>query len=163
MADRPIRRPANARSHAGVCVAAMLLLAGCSSPPPEQALRESVAQLEASIEARDPGALADVLAGEFIGPGGMDRSAARRLAQLTFLRNKDVTVALGPLDIDIVDDRVGKDRAGTMYATVVFTAAVAGGSGRWLPDSGSVYRVETGWRHEGGDWVLASARWERDL
>lgn len=162
MADSPSRRPATARIHAGMCLAAILLLAGCSSPPPEQALRESVAQLEAAIEARDPGALVDVLAGDFIGPGGMDRSGARRLAQLTFLRNKDVTVALGPLDIDIVD-AAGKDGAATMHATVVFTAALAGGSGRWLPDAGSVYRVETGWRHDGGDWVLASARWERDL
>jgi hypothetical protein len=136
----------------------VLVLAGCSAAPPEQALRETVAELEAAIEARDSGAIEDVLADDFIGPDGMDRAGARRLAQLGFLRNPDVTVALGPLDMDIRGDA-----SDGMHATVVFTAALAGGSGRWLPDSGSVHRVETGWRLDGDAWVLASARWERDL
>ena len=39
---------------------------------------------------------------------------------------------------------------------------LTGGSG-WLPERGSVYRVETGWRRDGDDWLLTSARWERDL
>lgn len=135
--------------------AALCLLAACSSPAPEEALRASVAELESAIEAREPGGIADVLADDFVGPDGMDRAAARRLAQLVFLRNRDVGVALGPLDIDLHD----RDA----HATVRFTAALTGGTGRWLPETGSVYRVETGWRRDGGAWVLTSARWERDL
>ena len=49
------------------------------------------------------------------------------------------------------------------HATVRFTAALTGGSGGWIPDSGSLYRVETGWRRDGDAWRLTSARWERDL
>ena len=144
---------------AAVLLAAVLLLGGCSATPTEEALRTSVGTLEAAIEARDPGAVAGVLADDFVGPDGMDRDEARRLARLTFMRSRDVSVALGPLDIDL--HAPAGDRG--MRATVAFTAALAGGSGRLLPESGSVYRVQTGWRHEGGEWKLASARWERDL
>ena len=134
-------------------VLACALLAACGAPPPEEALRAAVSGLETAIEARDAGALEDVLAEDFAGPDGMDRTAARRLARVTFLRQRDVGVALGPLDMTISEG----------HATVRFTAALTGGSGGWIPDSGSLYRVETGWRRDGDAWRLTSARWERDL
>ena len=140
-----------------VVLAALCLLAGCTATPPEEALRASVVELEQAIESREPGAVADVLADDFAGPDGMDRTAARRLAQLAFLRNRDVAVALGPLDISL---HGGDDPT---HATVRFTAALTGGTGGWLPEQGSVYLVETGWRRDGDAWDMTSARWERDL
>lgn len=143
---------------AAVLALGLALLGACSRPPPEEALRASMAELEAAIESRDPGSVAGVLASDFAGPGGMDRLAARRLAQVVFLRNREVAVALGPLDIAL------HDAAGdATHATVRFTAALTGGAGGWLPERGSVYRVETGWRRDGGAWEMTSARWERDL
>ena len=133
-------------------LAATLLLGACSATPPEQALRESVSDLEAALEARDADALADLLAEDFAGEDGMDRATASRVARLSFLRHRDIGVALGPLDITLLEG----------HATVRFTAALTGGSG-WLPEQGSVYRVETGWRRDGDGWLLTSARWERDL
>lgn len=133
--------------------AACAAVAGCAATPPEEALRQSVAELESAIEAREPSGVAEVLARDFAGPAGMDRTAARRLAQLSFLRHRDVGLVLGPLDLAVQGD----------HATVRFTAAVTGGSGAWLPERGSVYRVETGWRLEGGTWRMTSAGWERDL
>ena len=146
---------------AATLLAAAGLLSGCGGTPPEEALRASVAGLEAAIESREPGAIADVLATDFAGPDGMDRAAARRLAQLVFLRNREVAVALGPLDIDLQGG--GDVDADATHATVRFTAALTGGAGGWLPESGSVYRVETGWRRDGDAWEMTSARWERDL
>lgn len=147
------------RTAVAVLLAPALLLGGCRATPSEEALRASVEALEVAIEARDPGAVADLLADDFVGPDGMDRDAARRLAQLAFLRSREVAVTLGPLDLDLHD---GDGNRG-MRATVSFTAALAGGSGRLLPESGSIYRVQTGWTHADGEWKLASARWERDL
>lgn len=149
---RPRRRlPAVAPAWLAVV---LVVLTGCSTPPPEEALRAQVSRLELAIEAREPGAVADLLADDFAGPEGMDRSAARRLAQLSFMRHRDVGLALGPLDIAL---------QGSDHATVRFTAALTGGSGGWLPERGRLYRVETGWRRDGGDWSMTSATWERDL
>lgn len=126
-----------------------ILLVGCSRPDPEQALRDAVGQLHDAIGQRDASALDDWLADDFIGPDGMDRDGARRLALVSFMRYRDVGVTLGPLEIDLQPD----------HATVKFTAMLTGGSGRLLPQSARVHDVRTGWRLEDGDWRMTSATW----
>lgn len=129
-----------------------VLAAGCSRTPPEVRLRASMAALQSAIERRDPSQVEDLLADDFIGPDGLDRAGARQLAQLMFLRHRNVGLAIGPLEMD----------AGDSHASVRFTAAVTGGEGV-LPERGQVYDVETGWRLEGGEWRLVNARWTRRL
>jgi len=132
---------------------AALLLAACSRTSPEQALRRDIDALQAAVETRDVAAVSDGIAQDFIGPDGMDRDAARRLAQLVFLRNRDVGVTRGPLDIAM--------REGG--ATVRFTAAMTSGSGALLPQSGQVYDVRTDWRQVGDEWELVAAEWSEKL
>lgn len=130
------------------------LLAGCARTPPEQQLRESVAELQAALDARDADALGERLAADFIGPGGLDREGAQRLARLSFLRHREVGVRLGPLDVELLRSE---------HARVRFTAALSGGSGGLLPESAQVYQVDTGWRLEDGEWRLTSADWQAAL
>lgn len=135
-------------------VAALLLcvvanVAGCARTPPEQALREAFDGLQAAIESRDAGGVAGFLAEDFIGPGGLDRDGARRLAALHFMRHGDVGMLPGPLDIELQDT----------HARVRFSAVVSGGSGRMLPDSARAWQVDTGWRLVDGDWRMTSADW----
>ena len=94
-----------------------------------------------------------MLADDFVGPEGLDRAGAARLAQGAFLRYRDVGLTFGPLDITLRDD----------FATVRFTAAARGGSGGLLDQSAQVYDVETGWRRIDDEWLLTSARWEPKL
>lgn len=127
----------------------LVLLAGCSRPEPEQALRASLASVQESIESRDAGALRRYLADDFIGPNGMDRDQARRTAALYMMQHQSVGLTFGPLDVQMQES----------HATVRFRAALTGGSGRLLPDRANAYTVETGWRMEGGEWRITSARW----
>lgn len=136
----------------GLFAALLLLAAGCSRTPPEEALRATIASMEAAAEARDAEALVDAFAEDFAGPGNMDRDQFRRYVALIWLRNREVGVTLGPLDVELVGER----------ARVEFTAATAGGDG-FLPDSAQVYRVRTGWRLDDGEWRLISAEWEESL
>lgn len=124
-------------------------MTGCTRMLPEQALRASLTSLESSVEKRDAAALETWLATDFVGPEGLDRDGARRLAQLMFLRHRDIAAIMGPAQITI-DDK---------HATVGFTAALTGGAGGVLPDAASVYDVKTAWRMEGGQWRLISAQW----
>lgn len=130
-------------------VASCLVLAACMREPDEAALREAVASLEAAVERRDASAVEDALASDFIGPDGMDRDGARRLAALVFLRHREVGVRPGPLDVAM----------GGGHATVDFSAVVTGGAGRALPDAARIYAVRTAWRVEDGQWRLVSAEW----
>jgi hypothetical protein len=141
------------RPSAGWLLATVLLIVSCARTPPEQALREAVAGLQAAVEARDGAALQDALAEDFIGPEGLDRAGARRMATLYLMRHDRVGVTMGPLEVSLQEP----------HATVRFTAAVTGGGGRLLPDSGQVYAVQTGWRLEGGEWKLTSASWKPQL
>lgn len=131
----------------------MLLLAAglvaCHLTPPEQALRDTVGSLQQAIEERDSADLRDTLAEDFIGPEGLDRNGARRLAQGLFLRNREIGVTLGRLDVALQRE----------HATVHCTAALTGGSGGLLPDSGQLYDITAGWRLEDGEWKLTSIEW----
>ena len=121
----------------------------CARTPPEQALRDTIAQLQRDIGARDADAVTSVLAEDFVGNEGMDRRGARQLAAGTFLRYREVGAKLGPLQVEMRGDR---------HATVRFTAAISGGAGV-VPQEGQVYQVATGWRLVDGDWMLTSADW----
>jgi hypothetical protein len=143
---------AGGRAYWWTALTAALLLAACARTPPEEQLRTTIGELQAAIEQRDGSVLREVIANDFIGPGGLDRDGARRTAQAMFLRYRDVGVTLGPLDIDLREQ----------HATVRFTAALTGGAGM-LPDSGQVYDVETGWRLDDGGWRLVNAAWEPRL
>lgn len=130
-----------------------VLATACGRDPPEQRLRESVAQLQAAIEQRDAPALQEWLAEDFVGPEGLDREGARRLAVGSFLRYRQLGLTVGPLEVAMRPE----------HATVRFTAALTGGSGRPLPEAARVYEVETGWREQDGDWRMTSARWTAKL
>jgi ketosteroid isomerase-like protein len=121
----------------------------CARTPPEQALRETIAQLQHDIGGRDADAVTSVLADDFVGNEGMDRRGARQLAAGTFLRYREVGATLGPLQVEMRGDR---------HATVRFTAAISGGAGL-MPQDAQVYQVTTGWRLVDGDWMLTSAEW----
>lgn len=109
-----------------------------------------ISAMEDAVEARDSTALVEHFADDFAGPGGMDKERFRRYLALIWLRNREVGVTLGPLEVELV---------GTDRARVGFTAAARGG-GSWLPERAEVYQVDTGWRLEGDDWKLISADWE---
>lgn len=134
---------------APVCVMLSIALASCGHDAPEERLRAAVGQLQLAIEERSSGSIEDSLAEDFIGPEGLDRKGARRMALGVFLRHRDVGVTLGPLRVDMKQD----------HATVEFTAVLTGGSGGLLPQSGRIYDVRTGWRMEGDEWRLTSAQW----
>lgn len=133
----------------GLCA---LLLAGCRGEPTEEALRGTIAAMAEAGEARDAAGVVEHLAEDFAGPGAMDRDRMRRTLALAWLRDREVGVALGPIDVELMGDR----------ARAEFTVATRGGAG-WLPDRAQVYRVTTGWRLDDGEWKLISADWEEGL
>lgn len=130
-----------------------LLVAACAKSEPEVMLRETLAAMQHAIESRDAAALMRPVAEDFVGSGGLDRDGLQRLARLQFLRHASIGARLGPLDVELFGDR----------ARVRFTAALTGGAGGLLPETGQVYEVDTGWRFDDGQWRLVSATWQPKL
>ncbi|SDY53050.1 protein of unknown function [Lysobacter sp. yr284] len=142
-------RDAAAGARAWWLAAALLALAACSGGSPEQRLRESMTQLQEAIQARDAKAVRAQLADDFVGPQGLDREGARRLAAASFLRYRDVWVRVAAPRYKVEGDR----------ATVEFEAALGGGGGSALPEAAQLYQVRTGWRERDGEWRMISAEW----
>lgn len=147
-----LRRSHTSRTALAAC--ALALLASCARTPPEQALRDAVAQLQTSVEARQAGSVRDALAEDFVGPDGMDRDAAVRLAQLAFLQHRQVGATVGPLRIALFPSARAAD-----HATVEFSVALTGGSRAGFPGEANLYDVRTGWRLQRGGWRMTSADW----
>lgn len=143
----------SSRLHATLlCGGALLVLAiaGCARTPPEEALRATVDSFVEAIEQRDAGRVKDLLAEDFAGPGGLDRTGATRLAQGIFFRHPSIGVTNGPLEIRLEGDS----------ALVRFSTVVSGGSGSLAVGEAARYEVVAGFRLESGDWRLASIDWK---
>ena len=134
-------------------LAAVLLLSACSRPDAEQRLRS---QLQDMQEAAADSRVSDFMDGvseDFTGNDGADRAALHNLLRLQVLGRTNVGVVTGPVEVDLRESR----------ATVRFSAVVSGGSGRILPDSAQAYSITSGWREEGGEWMVYYAEWKPQL
>lgn len=78
-----------------LCTVMMALLGACGHAAPEQALRDTVGELQAAIATRDADEVERFLAEDFVGNDGIDRFAARRLASGVFLRYRSVGASWG--------------------------------------------------------------------
>ena len=130
----------------------MTFAPACRKTPPEQALRETIAKMQAAGEARDVDALFEPIAEDFAGSEGMDRQAFRRYVTLMSLRSQNVGVTLGPVEVKLYGER----------ANAQFTAAITGGPG-FLPNQAQVYAIDTGWKRDGDEWKLITATWKTPL
>ena len=135
-------------------LAASLATSGCSKTAPEQAVRHQLEALQTAIDARDAGDVQALLADDFVGNEGMDRRGARQLAVAMFLRHRDVGARIGPITVEL---------RGETNAVAKFSVLATGGSGGFLPESGQVFDIETGWRLVDGEWRLLNARWTPEL
>ena len=142
------------RAVAAMAVITALMVAACSKDDPEQAVRLQVEAMKAAIDARDAGDVEGLLARDFVGNDGMDRRAIRQLAASVFLRHREVAAKVGPVSVEL---------RGESDAIARFSVLATGGSGGFLPESGQVYQVETGWRLVDGEWKLLSANWTPNL
>lgn len=127
--------------------------AGCRRVPDEQAVRRAIAAGEAAAQATDAGAFEDLLAEDFTGNAGeIDRRRMVNLLRVARLRGERIRVVMGPVSVEPRGERY----------VASFTVTLAGG-GRLLPADLGLFRVESAWRREGGDWVCYSATWSRPL
>ena len=153
-----IRRHRQWSRAAAIVLVVVALFGACKRTGPEQQLRQDVAQLQAGVQARDLSSIRGALADDFVGPDGMDRNAAIRLAQVMYLQNQRIDAVFGPLQVTLLPSAANPN-----HATVAFSAALTGGSGGALPDTARLYQVRTGWRLQGGDWRMTSADWTSAL
>ncbi|HVT32127.1 MAG TPA: hypothetical protein VHE32_05750 [Rhodanobacteraceae bacterium] len=126
--------------------------AGCSHPPDETRLRETIETMRGAAQARDASGVLDGIAADFTGRNGeVDRTGLARILKLEFLRAEPIGVSLGAMSVEVDGDR----------ATVRFEMTLTDRSQRFVPGAGDAYSVVSGWRRDGRRWVCVNATWDR--
>lgn len=132
----------------------LLAMAGCARPSDEQQIRDAMSEMQSAMESGDPGGFMRHVADDFVGGSGdFDREALHNLLRAQVLANSRISISAGPLDVELHGDR----------ATATLSVTMLGGSGRWIPERGSVHMITSGWRKHDGDWQCISAQWERSF
>jgi ketosteroid isomerase-like protein len=125
--------------------------AACSRPSDEEQIRAALAVMQEAVESGKPSDFMQFVADDFTGYGGeVDRKALHNLLRIQVLGNARIGVTLSSIDVELHGDR----------ATVTVDAVLTGGNGRWLPERGSIRRIESGWRKSDGEWRCINAQWE---
>ncbi len=141
-----------AASSALVAAAALVLLACDGGDDPEARLQRTIATMEEAAESGDRGAFLSYVAADFGGQGGrLDRRGLGDLLRVQLLRHSRINAAIASQDVQLFEG--GR-------ASVRMRVLLTGGPRAWLPESGRIYSVETGWRESDDGWRLISARWE---
>lgn len=136
----------------GLCIA----LAACSRSDPEQALHNTINQMQQAVHARKAGDLLEHIADDFVresaGQGGnaaiMDKKQLQRVLTAALLRSENITLVV----------TVGEVKINGKLATARIDVLATGGSGL-LPERADGWEFTTAWRQEGSTWRLYNAQW----
>lgn len=138
----------------GILLLLVLALAACARPSDEEQIRAAIGEMQQAIETGKPADFMRHIADDFTGDGGnIDKQGLHNFLRAQALTHTSIGITLVSTDVELQDDR----------ATVKLTVTMTGGSGRWLPERGSVQQIESGWRRQGGDWLCVNAQWQRAL
>lgn len=129
----------------------LMLGAGCQRPPDETLIRETLAAMSRSLEAKDAGEFLEPVADDYHDRDGRDRRGLRQLLAAYFLRHQEIGVFITDIGVEFRD-------GGTALARL--HARVSGAEGMLTDRHGGLYRVQTHWRKKGDDWQLIYAEWE---
>ncbi|HET9032753.1 MAG TPA: nuclear transport factor 2 family protein [Dokdonella sp.] len=132
----------------------LLLISACKRPSDEQRIRAALEDMQLAMESAKPRDFMQYIGEDFTGADGqLDRQALHNLLRAQVLANARIGVTLASTDVELQGN----------HATVKVTATLSGGSGRWIPERGAIYRIESGWRKQDGEWICVNAQWERAL
>ena len=133
-----------------------LSLISCSEPDEADLLNQQVDGLVSAIENHSEHGIKEFLAKDFSTTSlsttkGLNKAQFFLFVRYQFKRNKNVLVTLVDKDVTLNNNQAD------VSAKVLLI-----GASEWLPERGQLYKVDSRWKKEGGDWVMSRLRWEKD-
>src|SRR5450432_2087341 len=126
-----------------IALLTVILFAACSRTPEEQRIRNAITAMQKAAQTHQPRDFMTYVSADFAGEeGAVDREGLANILRVEVLRNDEVGVILGPIDVQMQGSR----------ATVHVTVTLTGGSGGLLPEHGAIYAITSGWKKDGSDW-----------
>lgn len=134
-----------------------VLVCGCSADDPATVIEQLIEESETAAESRDTGHFRGLIAESYVDSRGNDRERLINLIRGYFLAHQSIDVFSRIESVQLIADDA---------AQVVVLAGVLArrpGEGLLAGFDGRLYRVELELVHDGGDWQIIGADWERSL
>lgn len=130
----------------------VLSLGACSKDDPQARLETTVRQLQENIEAKDAGAVMDLVDERFRMQGDLDADRARKTMMGVFYRYANIKVFA-------VGHQTRIDPASPLTGYTEAQVLVTGAQGL-IPERATPYSVRMEWRLVDKDWKLYDLKWE---
>ena len=129
-----------------------LLASACGGPDesPEDAIRAWVRDGHHAAEAKDRGALLDMISPAYADARGNSRDDIGNMMRFYFLRQNNVVLISRVDEVEVFGDSA---------ANLVLQVGMAGSNDNVLGFSADAYRFEMELERDGSDWMLIAARW----
>jgi len=138
---------------AAATLCGVLALSACHHPADELLVRQAIESTAQAAAKGSATGVASALTEDFDGNAGvLDRRAVSGMVGLFALRGEQVKVNLGPISVERRGERL----------VATFTVALRAGR-RLLPENLGVYKVESAWRQDDGEWHCYSATWTKSV
>lgn len=130
----------------------LVMLLGCSEPESAEAMvATKIEQIQQGIESKSADDVLDNIYDQFGTAKGQDKQWIKRTLAFYMLRHQAINTVITSIQVEVESIDSAKAQ---------FNALLTGGEGL-IPQRGALYRVQTDWRIEGGEWVLVYADWEK--
>ena len=142
----------NSKPKLALVCGVLLFVAACGRDPqsPEQSIRSWLEAGELAAEARDRGALMEMVSPAYSDPRGNERADIDKLLRFYFLRQQEILLTVRINDIVLHADTA---------ASVTITVGMLGVRESLSGLAANAYRFEFEIQREGDDWQLIAARW----
>lgn len=141
---------------ASLLTVAAFILAGCAEPPPpEQRVRQFVAEVEEQVEAREFTKLVEHIAGDYLDSRGNDKLKAAATLRAFYLRYKSVH-----LHARIADIQVPTPERARVTVYVAMAQRPFPESGNDIPDA-DFFRVDFELAGKGDSYEVLQSEWRR--
>lgn len=138
-------------------LALALAVAACGGPeqPPEARIKTLIAEGEQAAESRDISMLSGLVSDDYQDQRGYDRRTVLRIAQGTFLRNREIHL------LTLVRNLQVDDAAASARVLVAMAGRPIESVEALINIRADLMRFDVELVREGGDWLVRSADWRR--
>ena len=134
-------------------VMGLAMLQACQpAGSPEALIEAQIKRIQAGIENKSPDDVLDPIHDEFGTAKGQDKKWLKRTMAFYMIRHEKITIVISGLDITLNSQD---------SARATFNVVSAGGESL-IPQQAGLYKMDTDWRLENGDWQLVYAAWSHN-
>ena len=137
-------------THYFILLCISFIFVSCSNEDKMTRLNTRVTSLINDIELHNTKNIKNYLTNDFSVAKRFNKTQFNFFLQYQLKNNKNITISI--LDKELVLNSQSVD----ITAKVLLL-----GSNHWLPEKGQIYKVDSRWVNDSGEWMLSKLRWEK--